>query len=441
MSKVNFIKDIEFSNSNYIELVISPDSFVDDYQFSVVNSSGNNLINCIKDKYKANCLLYYVESYIPLKNFILKNVFSIDEFKKIVEQIVDLILWIKEHKLITSNLIIDIKYLFIDVYSHDIKFMYVPVSSNDYINSSMENLGILLRQLVNSSQIKGGEELVGFILSKVNDDNFDINNFKNKISSFNKNDDENSSRFGKFKGFIISFFIIIFLCICIPLIGNAFKIKLISKYIDYNALIVFSILFFAAELISFIIVCFTGNKKSKEEEVYTNLKSNMNYEKQRSKEDIYIARKSEDNNKITNSREYSPVIEDEFDLNSRKLNKESVHSDLDKENGTSVLFSDNSNKPYIIKLNSEGTGKIYIDKAAFNIGRDKVNSDFVIEKPTVSGKHASIVSDNGEYYIIDNNSSNGTYLNHIKLEPNKRYRLNNKDGIIFADESYYFYLN
>lgn len=442
MSKVNFIKNIEFSDSNYIELVINSDSFIDDYQFSIVNGSGNNLINCIKDKYKANCILYYVESYIPLKNFILKNVFSIDEFKKIVEQIVDLILWIKKHKLVTSNLVIDIKYLFIDAYSHDIKFIYAPVSSNDYSNSTIENLKILLRQLVNSSQIRGGEELVGFILSKTNNDDFDINNFKNKISSFNKNNDRNSKKPSKFKGFVISFCSILFLCICVPLIGNYFKIKLIIQYIGYNALIGFSILFFTAELISFIIVCLTGNKKkSSEDEVYTNLKSDMSYENQQVKEDIDIVRRAEDAHKRVNKREYSPVIKEEFDLDSRKLKKENDHSILDEENGTSVLFNDSSNNAYIIKPDSEGADKIYIDKAEFNIGRDKVNSDFVIEKPTVSGKHAAILSDNGEYYIIDNNSSNGTYLNNVKLQPNKRYKLNSKDNIIFADQSYCFFCN
>lgn len=436
---VNFIKSIEFNDSNYIELVINSDSYVDDYQFSIVNGGGNNLINCIKDKYKANCILYYVESYIPLKSFILKNIFSIDEFKKVVGQIIDSILWIKEHKLITSNLVIDIKYMFIDAYSHDIKFIYAPVSSNDYTNSTVENLRILLRQLVNSSQIRGGEELVGFILSKVNDDDFDINSFKNKIHSFGVKKDKKTS---KFKGFIISFFSILFFCICIPLIGNVFKIKLIRQYIGYNDLIAFSILFCASELISLIIICITGNKnKDNENEVYSNLKSDMNYEKQQIKEDAYIARNSKDNKNIVDIREYSPLIEHEFDLNSRKLNKGSVHNALDKENGTSVLFSDNSSKPYIIKLNSEAANKIYIDKAEFNIGRDKRNSDFVIEKLTVSSKHASIVSGNGEYYIMDNASSNGTYLNHIKLEANKKYKLNNKDNIIFADESYCFYLN
>lgn len=436
---VNFIKSIEFSDSNYIELVVNSDSFVDDYQFSIVNGSGNNLINCIKDKYKANCILYYVESYIPLKSFILKNIFSVDEFKKIVGQIIDLILWIKEHKLITSNLVIDIKYMFIDAYSHNVKFIYAPVISNDYTNSTVENLKILLRQLVNGSQIKGGEELVGFILSKVNDDDFDINSFKNKISSFGIKKDKKTS---KFKGFIISFFSVLFLCICAPLIGNTLKFKLISKYIDYNALIAFSILFFTAELISFIIICLTGNKKKgNEDEVYSSLKNDMNYEKQQIKEEIYIARNSKDDKKAVNSREYSPLIEDEFDLNSRKLNKESIKNALDKENGTSVLFSGNSNNPYIIKLNSEAASKIYIDKQEFNIGRDNRKSDFVIEKPTVSSKHASIVSESGEYYIIDNNSSNGTYLNHIKLEVNKKYKLNNKDNIIFADENYCFYLN
>ena len=47
----------------------------------------------------------------------------------------------------------------------------------------------------------------------------------------------------------------------------------------------------------------------------------------------------------------------------------------------------------------------------------------------VSRLHAEIQKEKNTYYIVDVGSSNGTYLNNIKLEPKKRYPLNLGDKI------------
>ena len=50
----------------------------------------------------------------------------------------------------------------------------------------------------------------------------------------------------------------------------------------------------------------------------------------------------------------------------------------------------------------------------------------------VSRVHAKIVVQKDAYFIEDAGSSNGTYLNNIKLEPKTRYRLNLEDRIDFC---------
>lgn len=47
----------------------------------------------------------------------------------------------------------------------------------------------------------------------------------------------------------------------------------------------------------------------------------------------------------------------------------------------------------------------------------------------VSRVHAAIRIENGEYYIEDLASSNGTYINHLPLSPGNRYRLKTGDRI------------
>ncbi|MDH3943711.1 MAG: FHA domain-containing protein [Anaerolineae bacterium] len=69
----------------------------------------------------------------------------------------------------------------------------------------------------------------------------------------------------------------------------------------------------------------------------------------------------------------------------------------------------------------------YLDKEEIAIGRSEEN-DLVINKPSISRKHAQISSMNDRYLIKDLNSSAGTYVNgrpivHKLLEPGDKITL------------------
>ncbi|MDE6519123.1 MAG: FHA domain-containing protein [Ruminococcus sp.] len=89
--------------------------------------------------------------------------------------------------------------------------------------------------------------------------------------------------------------------------------------------------------------------------------------------------------------------------------------------------------PFLMDMTGK---KIEITKNPFRIGRGKDN-DFVLSDSMISSHHAQIIHDSGEYYIVDNNSSNGTYLNDID---NKILRARIVDGnsIFFAMNRYIF---
>ena len=87
------------------------------------------------------------------------------------------------------------------------------------------------------------------------------------------------------------------------------------------------------------------------------------------------------------------------------------------------------------------TGAPYfpLTRPVVRIGRSAVN-DVVIQKPTVSGKHAIIERKEGAYYLIDQKSSNGTRLNGARLDPKVPHELAEGDEISFDTYTFVFRL-
>lgn len=89
---------------------------------------------------------------------------------------------------------------------------------------------------------------------------------------------------------------------------------------------------------------------------------------------------------------------------------------------------------YLIRnLNGE---KITIDVTPFTIGKDSTNMDFVLNNDSVSRHHATIIYENGDYFILDNNSTNGTTIEGIKLQANEKGEIGNGYIISLGNESF-----
>ena len=102
-------------------------------------------------------------------------------------------------------------------------------------------------------------------------------------------------------------------------------------------------------------------------------------------------------------------------------------SDMNKDK----IFGYLKSEELIYKLNQESN----------IIGRD-TDSTIVLNHPSISKKHARIDFDiqtnNG--FLIDLNSTHGTFINNMKLNPNESIRLNSGDVISFgqSDEKYIY---
>ena len=89
--------------------------------------------------------------------------------------------------------------------------------------------------------------------------------------------------------------------------------------------------------------------------------------------------------------------------------------------------------PDSIRLHHEQSGKTFsIKTTQFDVGRS-VECTMQIDNPYVARKHATFVHEENGWHLVDNNSTNGTWLNGEKLQGGVKYRLRRDDEIVLAN--------
>ncbi len=79
-------------------------------------------------------------------------------------------------------------------------------------------------------------------------------------------------------------------------------------------------------------------------------------------------------------------------------------------------------------------GKIYeLNVSPYILGRDPNSSDFYINNKTVSRNHGQLSQTDGSWYLEDLNSSSGTILNGVKIEPSRKYQIVAGDCLELSD--------
>ena len=96
-------------------------------------------------------------------------------------------------------------------------------------------------------------------------------------------------------------------------------------------------------------------------------------------------------------------------------------------------------KPVLIRVRNNE--RIPIDKPYFRIGKEKSYVDYFIgDNSYISRGHASIITKEGHYYIVDNNSRNHTYVNGDQITSSTEVEIRNGDTIKLANEEFEFKL-
>jgi serine phosphatase RsbU (regulator of sigma subunit) len=84
--------------------------------------------------------------------------------------------------------------------------------------------------------------------------------------------------------------------------------------------------------------------------------------------------------------------------------------------------------PSLIFVQGNEQRSLVLDHTPFTVGR-KVDKDLVIPDPRVSRDHAEIRSENGEFFVIDQSSKHGTFVNGEKVD---RKKLTRNDRLEFG---------
>lgn len=82
--------------------------------------------------------------------------------------------------------------------------------------------------------------------------------------------------------------------------------------------------------------------------------------------------------------------------------------------GATVSSESVENKPYLVRVN---TGeRVVVSGDNFKLGRSEQRADFCIRNNSgISNVHATIIVKNGQYFLKDNYSTNGTYVDGNKI--------------------------
>ena len=88
----------------------------------------------------------------------------------------------------------------------------------------------------------------------------------------------------------------------------------------------------------------------------------------------------------------------------------------------------------ILRLRLQSTGENRtVTGSRILVGRSR-ECDLQLDSPYVARSQATFVCADGQWYLRDNSTKNGTYLNGVRLEPDRLCRVRHGDVISFAQK-------
>lgn len=110
---------------------------------------------------------------------------------------------------------------------------------------------------------------------------------------------------------------------------------------------------------------------------------------------------------------------------------------LSADGGETTVLSQKVNGGKLIR--SSNNENIPITYSGFAIGRKRQEVDYCVsDNSNVGRNHAKFIVRDGVTYIVDNKSTNGTFVNNTSVRPGQEVELKDGDTVMLADEKFIY---
>lgn len=121
-----------------------------------------------------------------------------------------------------------------------------------------------------------------------------------------------------------------------------------------------------------------------------------------------------------------------FDDPVEEENDWSVNTGETENNGTVFIPWVENNEHKLYGIGKKNKTHIDLTRAPITIGKNSSMANLVIQDESISRMHAKITRQNAKYFITDLNSTNGSYKNGLRLNPNQSVVIEPGDEIGFG---------
>lgn len=414
------------NGERYIETTYREDSIIMD-QIRMIEY--NNISSLLKMSivYEEDfCRFRYkVTSLISLKEYLDKITASADAFEKVIRKFVREIKSIHKYFLLEyDNIVLEFDKLYFDPAQKKIQFIYIPIFNKK--KQFNENLNHLLNKIINLYFHETQSELIFEIREIISHTCISVETLdrllmntcvkinppivekeletSESISQQQETSEEYSNEKVNIKTKMLRL-ILINILLGIFFVGID-KYNVVDTAIVFIAFIVLDV--FIISVVFDFLAKIRASFSSKKKEVAENHPS----------EDVSFSSSEDSIEEVKNIEE------------SRRNETICI--------GNMVI---DENQPYLEFKSEYLDEKIYLSRYPYVIGREKIMTDYIINRKEVSHRHLEIDKINHQFYIKDLNSTNGTYLNDKRLEGGKLYELRENDKIRIVNRDYYFKLD
>lgn len=123
----------------------------------------------------------------------------------------------------------------------------------------------------------------------------------------------------------------------------------------------------------------------------------------------------------------------------RRIGAEHIEPVVVDNDNQKKTFSESNGTQACLKLvamNAPAYFELVVSKSDFTIGKRDTNDGIITFNKMISRVHCKITNNNGEYWITDLQSANGTFVNRTRIQPNQPHIIKIGDVVRLADSDF-----